>query len=55
VGRTEEDTDSTRTEMVALLEVLVGSDVKKNVMVDNQCWHVNGMMEVSMQFHIVGD
>jgi hypothetical protein len=38
VGRTEEDTDSTRTEMADLLEVLVGSDVKKNltVMLDNQ-------------------
>jgi hypothetical protein len=38
VVRTEEDTHSTRTEMTDLLEVLVGTDVKKNliVMVDNQ-------------------
>ena len=38
VGRTEEGTDSTRAEMAALLEVLVGADVKENliVMVDNQ-------------------
>ncbi len=38
VGRTEEGTDSTRAEMEALLEVLVGANVKENliVMVDNQ-------------------
>jgi ribonuclease HI len=38
VGRTEEGTDSTRVEMAALLEVLVGANVKENliVMVDNQ-------------------
>jgi hypothetical protein len=38
VVRTEEDTHSTRAEMVSLLEVLVGTDVKKNliVMVDKQ-------------------
>ena len=38
VVRTEERTDSTRAEMVTLLEVLIGSNVKENlvVMVDNQ-------------------
>ncbi len=38
VGWTEEDTDSTREEMVDLLEVLIGVNVKENevVMVDNQ-------------------
>jgi hypothetical protein len=38
VDRTEEGTDSTRTEMVDLLEVLIGVDVTENlvVMVDNQ-------------------
>jgi hypothetical protein len=38
VGRTEEDTDSTRAEMAALLEVLIGEKVTENlvVMVDNQ-------------------
>ena len=38
VGRTEEDTDSTRTEMTVLLEVLIGANVKENlvVMVNNQ-------------------
>ena len=38
VGRTEEGTDSTRAEMSALLEVLIGANVKDNlvVMVDNQ-------------------
>jgi ribonuclease HI len=38
VGRTEEGTDSTRAEMAALLEVLIGADVNENlvVMVDNQ-------------------
>jgi hypothetical protein len=38
VGRTEEGTDSTRAEMADLLEVLVGANVKENliVMVDNQ-------------------
>ena len=38
VVRTEEGTDSTRAEMAALLEVLVGVNVKENliVMVDNQ-------------------
>ena len=38
VGRTEEGTDSTRAEMAALLEVLIGSNVNENlvVMVDNQ-------------------
>jgi ribonuclease HI len=38
VGRTEEDTDSTRVEMTDLLEVLIGVNVTENlvVMVDNQ-------------------
>ena len=38
VGRTEEGTDSTRAEMAALLEVLIGAKVTENlvVMVDNQ-------------------
>ena len=38
VGRTEEGTDSTRAEMVSLLEVLIGANVNDNllVMVDNQ-------------------
>ncbi len=38
VGRTEEDTGSTRTEMTDLLEVLIGVKVTENlvVMVDNQ-------------------
>jgi hypothetical protein len=38
VGRTEEGTDSTRAEMAALLEVLVGANVMEDlvVMVDNQ-------------------
>ena len=38
VGRTEEGTDSTREEMTTLLEVLVGANVKENliIMVDNQ-------------------
>jgi hypothetical protein len=38
VGRTEEDTDSTRVEMTDLLEVLIGTNVRENlvVMVDNQ-------------------
>ena len=38
VDRTEEGTDSTRTEMTALLEVLIGANVNDNlvVMVDNQ-------------------
>ena len=38
VGRTEEGTDSTRAEMAALLEVLIGANVKENlvVMVNNQ-------------------
>ncbi len=38
VGRTEEGTDSTRTEMTVLLEVLIGANVNDNlvVMVDNQ-------------------
>jgi hypothetical protein len=38
VGRTEEGTDSTRTEMEDLLEVLIGAKVTENlvVMVDNQ-------------------
>ncbi len=38
VGRTEEGTDSTREEMVALLEVLIGTKVTENlvVTVDNQ-------------------
>jgi hypothetical protein len=38
VGRTEEDTDSTRSEMTDLLEVLIGVNVTENlaVMVDNQ-------------------
>jgi hypothetical protein len=38
VGRTEEGTDSTRAEMVVLREVLIGANVKENlvVMVDNQ-------------------
>jgi ribonuclease HI len=38
VGRTEEDTDSTRAEMSDLLEVLIGAKVTENpvVMVDNQ-------------------
>ncbi len=38
MGRTEEDTDSTRVEMVDLLEVLIGTKVTENlvVMVDNQ-------------------
>jgi hypothetical protein len=38
VGRTEEGTDSTRSEMAALLEVLIGAKVTENlvVMVDNQ-------------------
>ena len=38
VGRTEEGTDSTRAEMAALLEVLIGANVNENlvVMVDNQ-------------------
>jgi ribonuclease HI len=38
VGRTEESTDSTRAEMAALLEVLIGVNVTENlvVMVDNQ-------------------
>ena len=36
--RTEEGTDSTRVEMTALLEVLIGANVNENlvVMVDNQ-------------------
>jgi hypothetical protein len=38
VVRTEEDMDSTRTEMTDLLEVLIGANVTENVvvMVDNQ-------------------
>ncbi len=38
MDRNEEGTDSTRTEMVDLLEVLIGVDVTENlvVMVDNQ-------------------
>ena len=38
VGRTEEGTDSTRTQMTVLPEVLIGANVKDNlvVMVDNQ-------------------
>ena len=38
VGRTEQGTDSTRSEMTDLLEVLIGANVKDNlvVMVDNQ-------------------
>ena len=38
VDRTKEGTDSTRAEMTALLEVLIGADVNENlvVMVDNQ-------------------
>jgi ribonuclease HI len=38
VGQTEEGTDSTRAEMVALLEVLIGAKVTENlvVIVDNQ-------------------
>ena len=38
VTRTEEGTDSTREEMTTLLEVLIGANVKENlvVMVDNQ-------------------
>jgi hypothetical protein len=38
VGRTEEDTDSTREEMTDLLEVLIGANVTENltVVVDNQ-------------------
>ena len=38
VVRTEEDTDSTTSEMAALLEVLMGANVTENlvVMVDNQ-------------------
>ncbi len=38
VVRTEEGTDSTRTEMTSLLEVLIGANVNDNlvVMVDNQ-------------------
>ncbi len=38
VGRTEEDTDSTRAEMTDLLEVLIGAKVTENlvVMVDTQ-------------------
>ena len=38
MGPTEEGTDSTRAEMADLLEVLVGPNVKENliVMVDNQ-------------------
>ena len=38
VVRTEEGTDSTRTTMTVLLEVLIGANVKENlvVMVDNQ-------------------
>ena len=38
MGRTEEDTDSTRSEMTDLLEVLIGVNVTENlvVMVDNQ-------------------
>ena len=38
VGRTEEGTDSTRVEMETLPEVLIGANVKENlvVMVDNQ-------------------
>ena len=30
VGRTEEGTDSTRAEMAALLEVLIGANVREN-------------------------
>ena len=41
VVRTEEGTDSTRAEMTALLEVLVGVIVKENLIV--------------MQVHIAGD
>jgi hypothetical protein len=38
VGRTEEGTDLTSAEMAVLLEVLIGANVKENlvVMVDNQ-------------------
>ncbi len=38
MGRTEECTDSTRAEMAALLEVLIGAKVTEDlvVMVDNQ-------------------
>jgi ribonuclease HI len=45
VDRTEEDTDSTRTEMADLLEVLIGAKVTENlvVMVDNQSilWEIS--------------